>query len=331
MKTLKIIQCLFRPAIAFSALGIFCAPLQTAAQAFPSKPIEIVVHTAAGGGTDVIARAVADMLTREKLITQPINVTNRPGGGGAIAYNYLKSKRGDPHVIMSVASLALLTQTLRPELGLGLEHYAPVAFLAQDPQAVIVASESPYKTLKDLIDASKRDPNSLVASITSPGGSGRLLVWLMEKEIGVRARTVSFKGGADAIMQVMGGHTQFTTENISEGYSAVQAKKLRVLAVTSAQRMSIVPDAPTFKELGFNIHMGTGRGFAMPAGVPKEAVVFLEQALEKVYKSAAWKDFSEKNMYENLWMGSADYTKHLNERRALMVEFMQSIGLTQKP
>jgi putative tricarboxylic transport membrane protein len=158
-----------------------------------------------------------------------------------------------------------------------------------------------------------------------------LLVWLMEKETGTRYRTVSFKGGADAIMQVMGGHTHFSTENISEGYSAVEAKKLRVLAVSSAQRLAIVPDAPTFKELGYDIHIGTGRGFAMPAGVPKEAAAYLETQLERVYKSAAWKEFSERNMYENIWMGSTEYARHLAQRRVLMVEFMQAIGLVQKP
>lgn len=100
---------------------------------------------------------------------------------------------------------------------------------------------------------------------TSPGGSGQLLVWLIERETGAKFKTVSFKGGSEAIMQVMGGHTHFTTENISEAVSAVETKKLRVLAVSSGQRLSVVPDVPTLKELGYNIHMGTGRGFAMAA------------------------------------------------------------------
>jgi tripartite-type tricarboxylate transporter receptor subunit TctC len=231
---------------------------------------------------------------------------------------------------MTVASMAMLTQSVRPELKLGLENYAPIAFLAQDPQAVMVLAESPYKTLKDLIDAARREPNSLVASITSPGGTGRLTLWLLEREAGARVKPVFFKSGADAIMQVMGGHTHLSTENISEGYASVASKKLRVLAVTSRTRLPIVPDAPTLIELGYNIHVGTGRGFAMPADVPKEAVTQMEAILKRVYESPAWKEQAERNMFENIWMGSAEYAKHLAERRVVVHEFLQSIGIASK-
>ena len=314
-----------RRCYAFALLcSLSCAAF---AQAFPSRPIEFVVHTSAGGGTDIFGRVVAEIIAREKFLGQPINVANRAGGGGAIAYTYIKSKRGDPHTVAVVATLAMITQTLRPELDLGMEHYTPIAFMAQDPQAVMVPADSPYKTFRDFIEAGKREPGTLVGSITSPGGSGRLLIWLLEKETGARFKSVSFKSGGDAIIQVMGGHTQFSTENISEGYGAVEGKKLRVLAVTSLSRLPIVPDAPTLKELGLNLHVGTGRGFAMPAGVPKEAAARLEATLERVHKTPQWKEHAEKNFYENIWMGSAEYAKHLMERRAQHGEFLKAVGI----
>ena len=170
-----------------------------------------------------------------------------------------------------------------------------------------------------------------MASVTSPGGSGRLLVWLIERAAGTRYKAVSFKSGGDAILQVMGGHTHFTTENVSEGYAAVEGRKLRVLAVSSAQRLPIVPDVPTLRELGYDIHIGTGRGFAIPAGVPKEAAAHMETILERIHKSAAWKEYSEKNMFENLWLGSVEYAKHLAQRRIVHQEFLQSVGIIQKP
>lgn len=300
-------------------------------QPFPSKPLELIVHTAPGGGTDLIARIAADILVKEKLINQPVNVLNKPGGSGAIAYAYIKMKRGDPHTVMAVASMAMLTQTVRPELKLGLDNYTPIAFLAQDPQALMVSADSPYKTFKDFIEAARREPNSLVASVTSAGGTGRLTIWMMERETGTRFKTVFFKSDSDAIMQVLGGHTHFSTENISEGYAMVESKKLRVLAVTSRTRLPLVPDAPTFIELGHNIHVGTERGFAMPADVPKEAAARMEAILERLYKSPGWKEFSEKNMFENIWMGSAEYAKHLAQRRVLVHEFLTAVGLAQKP
>ena len=300
------------------------------AQTYPSRPIELVVHTAPGGGTDLIARIVADIMVKEKIVSQPVNVMNRVGGGGAIAYTYVKSKRGDPHVVVSVATLAMLNQVVRPELGLGLENYTPIAFLAQDPQAVMVAADSPYKTFKDLIEAAKREPNSLVASVASAGGTARMLLWMLDVQTGMKVKVVANKSGADAIMQVLGGHTHFSPENIAEGYSAVQGKKMRVLAVTSLKRLSVVPDTPTMKELGIDINIGTGRGFAMPADVPKEAANYIEAALARVYKSPTWKEFSERNYYENIWMGQAEYAKYLADRSAQVRDFQQAIGLLKQ-
>ncbi|MCC7484646.1 MAG: tripartite tricarboxylate transporter substrate binding protein [Burkholderiales bacterium] len=313
------------PAAIASVAVLAAAPVT--AQTFPSRPLELVVHTSAGGGTDLFARAVADIITKEKLVTQPVNVVNRPGGGGAIAYNYIKSRLGEPHTIMAVATLALLTQTLRPELGINMEHFTPIAFVASDPQAIMVPADSPYRTMKDLIDAGKSGSGTIVASVTSPGGSGRMLVFLLERETGAKFKTVSFKSGGDAIIQVMGGHTQFTTENISEGYGAVQGRKLRVLAVTSLKRLPIVPDAPTLMELGIKLHVGTGRGFAMPGGVPKEAAAHMESVIERVYHTEQWKEHSEKNMFERIWMGSADYAKHLAQRRIDQEQFLRAVGI----
>lgn len=327
MKPKPTYQSLMRGVVAAAAL----AASGSLAQSFPSRPIELVVHTSPGGGTDIIARVVAEILTREKLVVQPVNVMNRPGGAGAIAYTYFKGKRGDPHTIMTVASMTLLVQTTRPEMGMGLDHFTPLAFLAQDPQAVMVAADSPFQSFADLVDAGKREPNSLAASVASPGGTARMLLWLIERETGARYKMVSFKSGADAILPVMGGHTHFTTENISEGHGAVEAKKLRVLAVSSAQRLRVVPDVPTLMELGYNIHIGTGRGFAMPADVPKEAAARMQSILERVYHSAAWKEHAERSMYENIWMSGPDYAAHLAQRRALVLEFLQSIGIAPKP
>jgi putative tricarboxylic transport membrane protein len=319
---------IFRLSLLLAAAAV-AAILSPAAspQAFPSRPIELVSHNSPGGGTDVIARVVAEILAKEKLVTVPINVVNKPGGGGAIAYAYIKSKRGDPHTIMSVGSMAMLTQVVRPELDLGFEHYTPLAFVAQDPQALMVLADSSFRTLKDFLDTARREPNTLVASIASPGGTARMLVWMMEKETGSRFKVVTNKGGADAIMQVLGGHTHFSTENIAEGRALVESKKLRVLAVTSHKRQPLVPDAPTFKELGFNITIGTERGFAMPAGVPKEAFAHMEAVLRKLYDSPAWKQHAERNLYENIWMSGAEYGKHLAARAAEVREFQQAIGI----
>ncbi|HTE13847.1 MAG TPA: tripartite tricarboxylate transporter substrate binding protein [Burkholderiales bacterium] len=300
---------------------------QVSAQSFPSKQLEFIVHTSPGGGTDVFARAMGEMLNREKLITQPILVVNRVGGGGAIAFNHVKSKRGDPYTVLTVATGSLLSAAARTELNLGLENYTPIAFLAMDPQVISVAADSKFKTMKELIEAGRREPNSMAMAVTTSLGVSRHLLYLLDKETGAKFKFVAFKGGSEAVTAVAGGHVHFTAENLSEMYGHVESKRLRVLAVTGEKRLAAVPGAPTLLELGFPMMvLGTGRGFAMPAGVPKEAAATMEAALRKFYQTPAWKEFAARNMYEEKFLGSAEFAEYMQKRNGELREFLLAVG-----
>lgn len=310
-------------------VGVAAAPA-VLAQAYPSKTVEFVVHVNPGGGTDVFARLVQEIIAREKLITQPMIVQSRTGGAGTVAFNYVKSKRGDPHTVLTIATGSFVTAISRADLDLGLENFTPVAFFARDPQGVIVPVDSKYKTFKDLVDDARNQPEALVAAVTSATGTGRQTLWRIERATGARFKFVTFKAGSEAVLAVLGGHVPFTTENVSEAWAHIEAKKMRVLAVTTEKRMPALPDVPTLTELGYSVQIGTGRGFGMPAGVPKEAVSTMEGILRKAYESPLWRDYSQKNMYEDRWMGSAEFTKYLAEQRASQKEFIDSIGLSKK-
>jgi putative tricarboxylic transport membrane protein len=311
------------------AAALACAAAAPA-QTYPSKVVEFVVHVNPGGGTDVFARLVTEIMTRDKIVTQPLVVQSRPGGSGAVAFTYTKGKRGDPHTVLTIATGSFLTAASRPDLDLGLEHFTPLAFFARDPQGIIVNADSKYKTFKDLIDDAKGQPGEIVCAVTSATGTGRQTLWKLEKETGTRFKFVTFKAGSEAILSVLGGHVPFTTENVSEAWAHIEAKKMRVLAVTTEQRMPALPDVPTLTELGYKVQIGTGRGFVMPAGVPKEAAAAMEALLEKVHKSARWQEYAVNNLYENRWMGSAEFTRYLIEQRAAQKEFVDSLGLGKK-
>jgi tripartite-type tricarboxylate transporter receptor subunit TctC len=154
---------------------------------------------------------------------------------------------------------------------------------------------------------------------------------MIEKATGTKFRFVSFKGGGDAVLAVLGGHVQFTTENVSEAFASIEAKQMRVLGMTTERRLAQMPDIPTLTELGTAVQVGTGRGFAMPAGVPREATAVMEAALEKAHKSKAWQEFAHKNVFENRFMGSVEFAAYLAQRQAEMQDFLQSIGLGAKP
>lgn len=309
-----------------AAAGVF-ASVPASSQTFPTKPIEMVIHTNPGGGQDVFGRLLADINTREKLLPQPFTIVNRTGGSGAVASTFIKGKRGDPYYLLSVSTTIVLSAAYRPELGLGLDIYTPLALFGFDLQSITVPADSKFKTFKDLLDAARREPNSIIGGIASATGTARLMLYRLEKETGAKFRYVSFKSGADAMAAVMGNHVHMTTENVSEVFTAVEAKKLRILAVPAEQRLPGLPDVPTLRELGYNIHVGGGRGFAMPAGVPKETAAVMEAALERAHKSPQWRDYATRNMYENTYMGSAAFGQYLAKNMAAIGEFMEAVGI----
>jgi putative tricarboxylic transport membrane protein len=307
-----------------------CIAAPAAAQTYPAKPIEMVIHTNPGGGQDVFGRLIADINAREKLLPQPFTIVNRTGGSGSVASNFIKSRKGDPYYLLSVSTTIVLSAAYRAELGLGLDIYTPLALFGFDSQSVTVPIDSKFKTFNELIEAAKREPNAIISGIASATGTARLFLYHLEKETGARFKYVSFKSGADAMTAVLGNHVHLTTENVSEVYSAVEAKKLRILAVPAERRLPGLPDVPTLKELGYNIHVGGGRGFAMPAGVPKEAAATMEAALERAYKSAQWQEYAARNMYENTYMGSAAFSQYLTRTLPAIGEFMEAIGIKKQ-
>lgn len=307
-------------------------PLFALAQAYPAKPIEVTVHTSAGSGGDVVSRLVGEMVRRDKLLPQPLLVVNRVGGAGVVAYTFFKEKgRGDPYHMLSVTG-TLLQMAYRPDTNITLDHYSPVALMAIDPQTIMVPADSPYKSFKELAEAARKAPGTIVAATTSVGGTGRMVVYLIEKAVpGAKFRFVTFKGGADAVTSTAGGHTAFTTENLSEGLGFVEAKKLRVLAISGDKRLPQAPDVPTLTELGYPITAGTIRGFTFAAGVPKEAVATMEAALERVHRSPPWKEFVARNIFQETFLGSAAFTQFLARQLEEYSGFYEAVGLGKKP
>ena len=298
------------------------------AQTYPSRTIEFVAQSSPGGGTDLFMRNITELLRKDKAFSQPLITSNRVGGGGAVAYNYIKSKRGDPYVVMTMATGGVLNASVRPELDLPLSIFTPLAMFAQDPQVIAVRIESKFHTLQELVEAGKREPDTIVVGLSGGGtGAGRFAFYLLERATGSKFKYVTFKGGGDAVLASLGGHVETTGENMSEMLPLVETKKMRVLAVVGERRFAQAPDIPTAKELGFNIVAATGRGFGMPAAVPKEAAAAMEAALKRVYDSPAYQDYSHRNMFDNNYLDSAAFAKYLAEQRVIQEEFLRALGV----
>ena len=199
-------------------------------QPYPTRHIELVSPTGAGGGSDLVARTVADIVAKEKLLPHPIIVQNRAGGGGAIGQTYVAGKRGDPYIFIQ-AAIGLITVPLRTGLDVGIDKFQPLGAIGLDLNSLSVAENSPYRTLK---------------------------------------------------------------------------------------------------EQGFHIHAGGLRGFVAPAGIPRDAAKELEDMLAKVHKSAGWRDYMARNMYEDVYMNADELARWLAAQQVEMTQFLTEMGLVLK-
>ena len=314
-------------ALIVSLLAPLCA--MAYAQPYPTRHIELVSPTGAGGGSDLVARTVAEIVAKDKLLPQQIIVQNRPGGGGAVGQTYVAAKRGDPYVfIQSVAGL--ISVPLRTGLDVGIDKFTPLGAIGLDLNSLAVAEGSPYRTLKDLLDAARAKPKSISVGITFPGGSAHGMMYRLEKMTGARFNLVSFKSGTESVTAVMGGHIQATAENLGEVMPQVESKKLRLLGVPALTRLAGLPNVPTLREQGYDIHTGGLRGFVAPAGIPRDAAKVLEDMLAKVHKSAQWRDYMARNMYEDVYMNAGELAQWLAAQQVEVTQFLTEMGLVLK-
>lgn len=299
------------------------------AQHYPSRHIELVSPTGAGGGSDLVARTVAEIVAKEKLLPQQIIVQNRPGGGGAVGQTYVAGKRGDPYVFIQSAA-GLITVPLRTGLDVGIDKFTPLGAIGLDLNSISVAEGSPYRTLKDLLDAARAKPKSISVGITFPGGSAHSMMYRLEKMSGARFNLVSFKSGTESVTAVMGGHIQATAENLGEVMPQVETKKLRLLGVPALTRLAGLPNVPTLKEQGYDIHAGGMRGFVAPAAIPQDAAKVLEDMLARVHKSPQWRDYMARNRYEDVYLNAGELAKWLAAQQVEVTQFLTEMGLVLK-
>lgn len=245
------------------------APQHAAAQAvFPSKNINYIIPFVAGGESDIVARWQSELFGR-KFAPHTMVVMNRAGAGGALAWSTLNRENADGHVVMGANMPHLVLQPLEVGNPYKTEDITSVYFFHFTPDAIIVPASSPYKTLKDLIDDAKRNPEKVSFAGSGTNGANQAATLRLSALAGITVTYVPFKGTGDLVGSLLGGHVSAA---MSYNTLAMQQKeKARMLAVATEKRLPQFPDVPTFKELGFNWVDGGYRGVAVPKGA-SEAV-----------------------------------------------------------
>ncbi len=267
----------------------FAGTSQAAEPKYPSKPIQLIVPYAAGGGTDAVGRVLAESL--KGVLKQDVVVVNKIGGAGAVGMNEGLRAKPDGYTITmvtrEVAMLPMLGQAPFKTLD-----FRYISNINADPEVVVVSPESPYKTIEDLIAAMKANPGKLkFAAASAPNFYGIQF----SLEAGVNFVTVPFQGAAPAMTEILGGRSDFGIYNPGEIKAQVEAGKLRPLAVMAEKRVETMKDMPTFKERGFNVICGTYRGIAVPPQTPDDIAKVLEDAIAQAVKDPKFIEFMNKS------------------------------------
>lgn len=316
---------LFLPLVLFLAI-LFLVPNESLGQKFLTKPIEFVCHAAAGGGSDIMARTMQSIIVKEKLFTHTIAVVNRPGGGGAIAFAYVAGKKGDPHFWLT-ATTSFLTTPLLGKSKYTYKDFTPLVNLAYDDFFVTVKTDSPYKTMKDLIADAKKRPGQINTGGTYAPGTDALISHMIEKAAGVKFNYIPFKSGGEAMVALLGGNLDMFYPNPGEALAQVEAKKVRILAVASEKRMAAMPDIPTLRELGINATFQQVRSIAAPKDLAPEAIRFYEELFRKLAESKMWKEkYIQENMLTWDYKNSAETGKLWEANNEACTRVMKEMG-----
>jgi putative tricarboxylic transport membrane protein len=300
----------------------------------PQKNVEIIASSVPGGSNDKTARTMEHVLLTKKLLSATLTVVNKAGGGGNIAYTYLSQHPGDAHYL-GIATDGLLSNHILGASTLNYPDFTPIALLFNDYTVIAVNASSPIKTGKDLIERLRKDPQSVSIGFANAFGSTRhISVGLLMKAIGGNPRnlkTIVFKGSAEAIVALLGGHIDVVSIGATNATVHVAGGNMRVIAAAAPQRFGgTLAGAPTWKEQGVDLVAGSWRGIVGPKGLSAAQTAYWEGLLRKMTETPEWKADLEKNYWSSDFMPSAQFRKELEKDYGGTKTVLVELGLAKQ-
>ncbi|WP_428029486.1 Bug family tripartite tricarboxylate transporter substrate binding protein [Ancylobacter sp.] len=314
---------------ALLAAAVVAAPLGGAFAEI--NELKIVAPAAPGGGWDQTARSIQHVLQSDKLV-ENVQVLNVPGAGGTIGLaQFVNSSKGDPNVLI-VGGYVMVGAIITNKSPVNLSQVTPIARLTGEYEAIAVPTNSPLKSLADLVAALKADPRKVSWAGGSAGGTDHITAGLFTKAIGVDPRMVNyiaFSGGGESLASILGGKVTVGISSLSEYDAQAKAGKLRILGVSSAARLPEAPDVPTFKESGVDVEIQNWRMIAAAPGITPEQKQELSQTIEKMVKSKAWTEMLAQKGWANTYLAGEAFDAQLAKDITATQTILKDIGLAQ--
>jgi putative tricarboxylic transport membrane protein len=324
-----------RHCAALGTLMLAIASVPASAAWEPMRPVELIVPAGTGGGADQMARTIQGIVAKHGLMKQSMVVINKAGGAGGEGFLDVKGSRGNPHKLIITLS-NLFTTPLGTGIPVSWKDLTPVAMLALDEFVLWVNAETPYKSVKEYIDAVKAAPPGQFKM----GGTGskqedQIITVAIEKSTGVKFTYIPYRGGGEVAVQLVGNHVNSTVNNPIEAVAQWRGGQLRPLCVFDGKKLDYTEkvtadmawnDIPTCKSQGLDMEYLMLRGIFMTPGATADQVAFYVDLLKKVRETPEWKDLMKNGAFNQTFMTGADYAKWVENEEKRHRDLMKDAG-----
>jgi putative tricarboxylic transport membrane protein len=319
-----------------AAAAVVALPIALPASAFTVNNPECLAPANPGGGWDFTCRTLGKLMHDLKLVPNPVQVTNMPGGVGAVAWSNVASRRADdPNLIVATSAVGV-TQIAQNRYPSGMETMRWLAVLGTDVGVVMVRRDAPYQSLKDVVAALQQNPAALVSGGSSGvAGWDHLRLLMVLRGAGMtpdnlrKVRWVQYQAGSEAVTQLMGGHIGLVTTDIGEIAGFLQSGDVRPLAVLSENRLAAFPDIPTAREQGLDVIGYNWRGFYTGGKVSDAAYQGWVDILKRTYDSREWQEMAPQKGLTTIWRGGRDFEAFVREQVEIQRQLSREIGAIQ--
>lgn len=316
----------FCVSFAVIALSLIAIPNGLSQDKYPNRPITFLIPFAAGGSTDVMFRPLLDAAS--KIIGQPLVVVNKPGASGTLAPASMKTAKPDGYTLSSCTNNLMLVSYMEDVGYDPLNDFTYIIRLYCSTFGIAVKSDSPWKTLKDLVEYAKQHPNEIKYSTSSPGGPHHFAMEDIARKEGLKWNIVPYPSGGNATMALLGGHVQVTSQD-SSWAPQYHAGKIRILATFGDERSSYLPNVPTLKELGYR-SWSSPNGIAGPANMDKNIVKILHDTFKKAMADPGFNKTLDNMLVSPCYLGTEDYNRYVREVAPVLKDAVRMVGLEKK-
>src|SRR3954463_9979417 len=302
------------------------------AQDYPSKPITMVLPFPPGGVAEIVGRPLASIM--EKSLKQPIVLINRPGAGGAVGMASVAKGAADGYtILMGLSSISIFPVSERingKQPPYELKDFAPIALVTADPTVLVVRADGPYKTVKDFVDAAKANPGKINYSSSGVYGTLHVAMEIFANAAGIKLFHIPYQGGGPAVTALLGGQVEASPQGPAAAIGHIRAGKMRALASWGTERLKLLPEIPTFKELGYDAEFYIWTGLFAPAATPAPIVAKLREAVRAAATSEDFKAAMEKVSTPVAYLDAPEFQKYWDKDAARLKTALEKIGRVEE-